>query len=243
MQLVWYGWDADKVGRQTTDGQPDGSPDHHMRLSVTLTSPQEVIAIAVYSADDQGISKDRMGWSSKDPESSILAVETGGHRLNPRHTPSLGRFSGTMVFDLFAADYGQWEKSRIVLVEIELTNGQKRGHWFRLEPPEGRLIGKWDILCDNPSPQAFEPRTLSGRFSMDVQADGRITGRFANMILTGSVNQSGAASGIAGSSTDSITWQGTITTLGRTNPLTGKGDFKFQRGNQECFSDGHWWSD
>ena len=243
IQLVWYGWDTDKVGRQTTDGQPDGSPDQHMRLSVTLTSPQEVIAIAVYSADDQGIAKDRPGWSSKDPESSILAVETAGHRLNPSHTPSLGRFSGIVVFDLFAADYGQWEKGSVVLVEIELTNGQKRGHWFRLEPPEGRLIGKWHILCDNPSPQAFEPRTLSGRFYMDVQTNGRITGRFANMALTGSVNQSGAASGTAESGEAAITWNGTIPQPVRNRLLKGKGNFKFQRGNQACFSDGHWWSD
>ena len=41
-----------------------------------------------------------------------------------------------------AADYGLWDKERIVLVEIELANGQKLGHWFPLEPPAGRLMGK-----------------------------------------------------------------------------------------------------
>jgi hypothetical protein len=78
---------------------------------------------------------------------------------------------------------------------------------------------------------------------MDVQANGRIIGRFVNMTFTGSVNQAGAASGTAESGEGAITWNGTIPKPVRTRPLKEKGDFKFQRGNQECFSDGQWWSE
>jgi hypothetical protein len=157
--------------------------------------------------------------------------------------PSLGQFSGAVVFDLFANDTGIWDKGRFALVEVNLADGQKLGHWTRLEPPEDRLIGQWNILCHNPSPQAFEPQTLSGRFYMDIQADGRITGRFRDMALSGTVDQSGTASGTAESGETAITWNGTIPKSGRNRLLQGKGNFKFQRGHQECFSDGHWWSD
>jgi len=241
-RLAWQGSDADQVGHQTTDGQPDGRPDQHLRLSLMLPSPQEIIAITLHDADDQGIPAS-FHWSSKDSAFPILGVTVDGRRLNPSHAPSLGQFSGAVVFDLFANDNGIWEKGRFVLVEVSLANGQKLGHWTQLEPPAGRLIGKWNILCNNSSPQAFEPLTLSGRFHMDVQPDGRITGRFWDMPLSGTVDQSGAASGTAESREFAITWNGTIPKPARHRPLQGKGNFKFQRGNQDCFSDGQWWSE
>jgi hypothetical protein len=39
-RLAWQGWDVDKVGHETTDGQPDGQFDQHFRLFLTLESPQ-----------------------------------------------------------------------------------------------------------------------------------------------------------------------------------------------------------
>lgn len=129
-----------------------------------------------------------------------------------------------------------------MLVEVGLSNGQKLRHFIQLEPPENRLIGVWNVLCLNASPQAFEPMTLSDRFFMDVGADGRITGNFGGRPIAGSVDQSGAARGTAGSGTDTITWQGTITKRGRNKLLTGKGDVTLHQTGQECFS-GAWWSD
>lgn len=243
-RLAWQGLDADKVGHETKDGQPDGRPDQHFRLFLTLESPQEIVSIALYATDDQGIvTPQDHHWSSRDAEFSILGVETEGRRLNQSHVSSLGQFSGNIVFDLFTADYGRWDVGNFALVEVNLADGRKLGHWTQLQPPEGRLIGKWHILCNSSSPQAFEPQTLSGRFYMDVQADGRITGRFLDMMLSGTVDQSGAASGTAESSEATLTWNGTIPKPGRNRPLKGKGNFKFQRGHQDCFSDGQWWSE
>ena len=204
LQLTWYGRDVDKVGHETTDGQPDGRVDLHFRLSLALKVSEEVVSIALYDANEQGISTRSYHLSSKDPKFSILGVEVAGRRLNPSHTQSLGQFSSDVVFDLFAADYGWWDTGNFVLVEVGLANGRSLGHWFQLEPPQDRLMGKWNILCSNSSPEAFEPMTLSGRFSMDVQA-GRITGRFADMTLSGIVEQSGVASGTAESNEAAIT--------------------------------------
>lgn len=243
-RLAWQGLDADKVGHENTDGQPDGRPDQHLRLSLTLDSPQEIVSIALHHTDDQGIVKPQnQHWSSRDAQFPVLGVETNGRRLNQSHAPSLGQFSGNVAFDLFAADYGNWEVGSFVLVEVNLADGRKLGHWTQLTPPAGRLIGKWNILCNNSSPQAFEPITLSGRFHMDVQPDSRITGRFREMLLSGTVDQSGAASGTAASSDTAITWSGTIPKPGRNRPLKGNGNFKFERGHQDCFSSGQWWSE
>jgi hypothetical protein len=242
LQLVWLGWDADRVGDHVNE--PDGKVDHHFRLTLTLdpSPPQELVFIALYDADDQGKPRNTSHWDSKEQEFSILGVETDGRRLNPSYVSSLGRFSGTVVFDLFAADYGWWKKGSSVLVEVGLANGQKLQQLIQLKPPDNRLIGAWNVLCPSSSPEAFEPMTLSGSFFMDVGTDGRITGSFGDHPISGSVDQSGTASGTAGSGTDSITWQGTITKPGRNKPRTGRGDFKFHQAGQECFG-GAWWSD
>jgi hypothetical protein len=81
------------------------------------------------------------------------------------------------------------------------------------------------------------------RFSMDVAPDGCITGRFRDLILIGSVDKAGAASGTAGVGEAAITWTGTITKPRRKQPLKGRGRFKLQRANHQCFSDGPWWSE
>jgi len=242
LRLVWLGWDGDRVGEHTHE--PDGKVDHHFRLTLTLapSPPQEMIFIALYDADDQGKPRNKHHWDSKERASSILGVETDGRQRNPGYASSLGHFSGTVVFDLFATDYGWWKQGSFVLVEVGLSNGQKLRHFIQLEPPENRLIGVWNVLCRNASPQAFEPMTLSDRFLMDVGANGRITGNFGGRPISGSVDQSGAARGTAGAGTDTITWQGTITKRGRNKPLTGKGDFTLHQTGQECFS-GAWWSD
>lgn len=242
LRLVWLGWDADRVGDHSNE--PDGKVDHHFRLTLTLapSPPQEIVFIALYDTDDQGKPKNASHWDSKEQEFSILGVETDGRRLNPSYVSSLGRFAGTVVFDLFAADHGWWKKGSFVLVEVGLANGQRLRHFTRLKPPENRLVGVWNVLCPNPSPEAFEPMTLSGRFFMDVGTDERITGSFGNYPISGSVDPSGTASGTAGSGTDSITWRGTITKPGQDKPRTGKGDFAFHQRGQDCFG-GVWWSD
>lgn len=243
-RLTWQGLDADKVGPETTAGQPDGRLDQHFRLFLALASSQEIDSIALYDTDDQGIVTPQSSHaSSRDAAFPLLGVEIAGRRLNHSHVPSLGPFAGNVVFDLFAADHGRWDVGNFALVEVNLADGRKLGHWTQLQPPEGRLIGKWNILCNSSSPQAFEPLTMSGRFHMDMQADGRITGRFRDMPLLGTVNQSGMASGTAASGETALTWTGTIAQPGRNRPLQGKGNFKFERGHQECFSAGHWWSD
>ena len=126
---------------------------------------------------------------------------------------------------------------------MSLANGQKLGHWTQLEPPESRLIGQWHILCQSSSPQAFEPQTLSGSFYMDVGPDGLITGIFGSQKLSGNIDKAGAASGTAGVGEEAVTWTGTITRPSRKQPLKGRGGFKFQRANHQCFSDGQWWSE
>ncbi len=158
-------------------------------------------------------------------------------------TLNLAFTSGTVVFDLFANDNGVWKKGRFALIEVSLANGQKLGHWTQLEPPEDRLIGQWNILCQSSSLQAFEPQTLSGSFYIDVEPDGRITGIFGSQKLSGTIDKAGAASGTAGVGEEAVTWTRTITRLSRKQPLKGRGGFKFQRANHQCFSDGQWWSE
>lgn len=58
------------------------------------------------TADDQGKPRNKHHWDSKEREFSILGVETDGRQRNPGYASSLGHFSGTVVFDLFATDYG-----------------------------------------------------------------------------------------------------------------------------------------
>ena len=78
---------------------------------------------------------------------------------------------------------------------------------------------------------------------MDVEPSGRITGIFGGQKLSGSIDKSGAASGTAGVGEEAITWTGTVAKPSPKRPLKGRGGFKFQRPNHECFSDGQWWSD
>jgi hypothetical protein len=102
---AWLGWDADRVGRGK-ESAPDGVLDHHFRLTLDFTAPQEVIGIAVFQADDRGVATERLHWNSADSAQELLAVERDGKLLNRGHVASLGRFSGPTQLDLYSNDLG-----------------------------------------------------------------------------------------------------------------------------------------
>lgn len=240
VRLVWLGWDADRVGHGP-QGEPDGKFDHHFRLTLVLGSAREVRSIALFKADDRGRVVEQHHWASAEADSEILGVEHDGRRLNPRHVPSLGRFRGTVVFDLFAGDLGGFDVGDHGLVEVAMDDGRALRQTVALVPPEGRLIGQWNALCPAESPQTFEPMTISGRFYVDLAADGRITGRFGDAVVTGRLDSSGVVSGSGIAATETIMWRGTITPASRGRRLAGKGDLTLQIKERPCLG-GSWWS-
>jgi len=130
--LAYFGKDGDGVGSRT-HGVPDGHPDGHFQLTVTLDQPQEIAYISLRSGDAAGNPAPPHHWHSGDPGYWILGVWANRQRVNPAHAPSLGRYQGTMVFDLYAADPAWFAPGRIVVVEVGLANGQQFRQAGRLE--------------------------------------------------------------------------------------------------------------
>lgn len=243
LALEWLGWDADAVGRE--GGGPDGAPDHRLRLSFDLRSPQEVVAVMVRTSDAQGIPTDALLWSTVPGAGSglFLAAEREGRRLNAEAAAGLGQFSGPVVLDLFAHDIGQWSAGSHLLAQVVLGGGRELVRWTPLEPPPDRLLGLWQMLCGPTSASAFEPQTISGRLQLVLQDDGVLSGFFGALPLTGRLGPSGEVRGTAAAGEESVIWEGKLTEVARGRPLRGGGQFHFVRTTSACLEEGTWTSD
>jgi hypothetical protein len=243
LRLEWFGWDADKVGKEPKVHEPDGVPDHRFILTAHLGSPQDVLSVSLRTTDEQGIPINNLRWGSHGPDALYLGVESDGRRLNSAEGLPLGRFSETAVFDLYAHDVGQWQAGSHVLVEVRLGDGRTLGRWTRLAAPPDRLLARWQILCEPRSPDAFEPMTFSGRLQFRLLPDGNVTGYFGVMRLTGRLGDARTVSGRAEGGNESVQWRGTLERVVPGKPLRGKGSFRFDRTTSSCSEQGTWSSD
>lgn len=132
LSLGYLGKTGDGVG-SATQGGPDGYPDGHFQLSLTLDQPAEIAYISLRSADANGNPVAPHHWNSRDASYWILGVWANRQRVNPRHTPTLGRYQGTTVFDLFAADPNWFAPGRVAVIEVGLANGQQFRQAVRLD--------------------------------------------------------------------------------------------------------------
>lgn len=242
LQLEWLAWHADKVGKAPQAQKADGAPDHHLRLRLNLAAPQEIIAIELLEADvrNQAV-KDGLHWSTQDANAEYLAAESDGRRLNPTAVSTLGRHAGDAVFDLYAHDIGQWDVGRSIVAQVLVADGRKLAHAFTLKSPPNQLLGIWQMHCENfSSPEAFEPRFLSGRLNLVWQPDGKITGYFGTLPLIGALDASGKIQGRAEDAAARVVWQGQVAKPRRGKPLRGSGSFKFEREQDGCLGEGAW---
>jgi len=239
LQLQWLGWDQDKIGKDRNP-DPDGAPDHRFVLEVRLAAPQEIVAVALRTSNDQGIPNDDLRWSSQGTDALQLAVESEGHRLSSPSGTSLGRHSGTVRLDLYAHDIGQWDTGRVVLAEVLLGDGRRLAHWAGLRPPPDRLLGIWQMHCSNNAPDAFEPITVSGRLQFTLLEDGTVRGSFGALPLTGRIAKGSAISGNAGDGKEAVEWRGELESAGRGESLRGRGTFRFVKATAGCQGEGVW---
>jgi hypothetical protein len=241
LELEWLGWAADKVGKDPQPQAPDGAPDHHLQLGLKLASMQEIAAIELAETDGHGRpAEDGLRWSTQDAAAEYLAAETDGRRLNPAAAATLGPHAGNAVFDLYAHDIGQWNVHGSIVAAVLLADGRRLAHAFTLESPPDRLLGLWQMHCNNPAPQAFEPMTISGRLQLILQPDDSITGYFGVLPLKGKLDPSGGVAGSAEASTARVVWQGQLDKAGRGKPPRGSGSFKFERAQDGCLGEGVW---
>jgi hypothetical protein len=241
LQLDWLGWDADKVGKAPKPSRADGAPGHHLQLKVQLGSGQEITAIGLRAADEQGgSSEDELRWSTLDTAAEYLAAEIDGRRLNPRGAKSLGRHSGAVVFDLYAHDIGQWDVHRIVYAEVLLSNGSRIAGPGIFMPPPDRLLGIWQMHCATNAPGAFEPMTMSGRIQLIWQADDSIIGHFDGIPTSGKLGKDGKIEGFAEDSSTRVIWHGELENPTRGRPLRGGGGFRFEQSSEHCTGEGMW---
>lgn len=240
LSLEWLGRDADKVSKQAPHRGSDGALDHHFRLSLQAGAAAPIRAIELREHDPAR--PETLAWNSRDEDSDHLAVERDGRRLNRSADASLGSHPGDVVFDLYAHDIGQWEVYRSVIVEVQYADGSKLQRAATLTWPNDRLMGIWQLLCPPESAEAFEPRTMSERVLLILQADGKLDGYFGSMPLSGTVDANGRVEGRAGNADADVEWHGALLVFGPGKPAVGSGEFAFKRSKHECIGEGQWTS-
>jgi hypothetical protein len=122
LEVTFVGVDRDVVGNGH-DAQPDGTLDGHFRVQIDFDRWQEVSHIAVASSDAQGNPTGENVWHTQKTEYSILGVLYDDLLLNVTHVARLGKFSGGVTLDLYAADLG----------------GFTSGSWFTVDIGMGKL--------------------------------------------------------------------------------------------------------
>jgi len=127
MNVTWYGKDADKVGIGQVTG--DGDPDGHFRIELELLPDEELEAIDIFQTNASGVAQFGFGvWSTRASArlNWIVGVFKDGRQINTEHTPTLGRFGGHAVFDLYIAEnnlFGHLSNANYFVIEV--THGGK----------------------------------------------------------------------------------------------------------------------
>jgi Tfp pilus assembly protein PilF/pimeloyl-ACP methyl ester carboxylesterase len=106
-------------------GAPDGHPDGRFRLTLGLPTQTEIKSINMSGSNAQGRWSDNHYWTTQPGVYWIIGIERAGTRLNPTQAQTLGRFSGVVELDLFAADLRWFHPGNWVLIEVVLGNGTK----------------------------------------------------------------------------------------------------------------------
>jgi hypothetical protein len=237
LRLTWLGWDDDKVGNGRNSA-PDGAPDHHFVLELTLGMEQDINEVTLRSADEHGTPTNDQYWSSHAKDASMLGVEVEGRRLNTPEAISIGGFAGKVKLDLYAHDIGQ--RRTHLVAGVSLGNGRQLTQWTELAPPPDRLIGMWQMHCPSSNPNAFEPLHLSGRLQLRLHDDDTISGFFGTLPVTGKRSKDGAIAGTAAKGDELVEWKGELKNLKRGKPLHGSGSFRFVKSKDACVGEGVW---
>jgi hypothetical protein len=222
LQLQWLGWEADKIGK-SVPAKPDGAPDHSFLLRVRAASPGEVLRICLIQPSAGGLR-----WSNSGANVEPLFVESASGR------------EGEVGFHLYAHDIGQFDAGRIVVAEVKLSN-RTVSHEVELRAPPDRLLGLWQMYCQNAPPHMFEPMTHSGHLQLIRQSDDTLTGWFGAMKLAGRMDATGSVQGTAEGGGGKVTWKGKLESPRRGKPLRGAGTFSVVEPSPDgCTGTGVW---
>jgi hypothetical protein len=123
MVLGWAGQDEDQTGAYQV--KPDGSKDGHFRVIIKLPSPAEVRSLVIYSSTPEGVPSGGQVWHSAGGNYWVAGVFNSGKALNQTQAPSMGRFSGETMLDVYCSDSGWFKPKNHFLVEVELGSGDK----------------------------------------------------------------------------------------------------------------------
>lgn len=131
-EFAWLGADEDKVG-DWGNGRPNGAPDGHFRIVVDFPQRQPLASISLWSATERGDKAGGQVWHSGNGGYWMLGVFRAGQQINASHVPSLGEFSGTVAFDLYANSSGWFNPGQTFLVEVASGAGKLASRSLRLE--------------------------------------------------------------------------------------------------------------
>jgi hypothetical protein len=130
-EFTWKGMAEDKVG-DLGNGRPNGTPDGRLRLTLDLPDRQAISSISLWSANEQGDKAGGQIWHSRNGSYWMLGVFRDGRQLNTSHVASLGEFSGSIAFDLYANSSGWFNPGQTFLVEVETGDGKVARQTLRL---------------------------------------------------------------------------------------------------------------
>lgn len=237
LTLELLGRDADRVSRADT-AAPDGIVDVHFRVKVKFPQPVEIRSIALREAGP-GDRATGPGYGTRDSESGLVVVESEGRRLNEGFADRLTAIDREATLDLYLRDNGTLNVGSRVVLEIALEDGGVARRAFTLAPPDGRLLGTWQVHCAPGSAAAFEALTLSGRLWIELDADGRASGEIHGIPLAGSV--SGDSIVVAGeSAAGRATVRGTLAPRGsRGARPSASGWLEYEPADRRCMG-GRW---
>src|SRR5688500_246181 len=156
----WVGMDADVVG-EWGNGAPDGRPDGHFTLDISINSPYLVRSIGVYISDAQGNRTGGDTWDSRNTGAWMLGVVQNGRQLNQTHVDSLGRYEGYQRFDLFANSNNSFNSGQhfTVTADVGLAEPLTRVVQVTGEAPQAVAFAG-TIRTDRPSYTEIDPITV-----------------------------------------------------------------------------------
>ena len=120
----WVGMDADKIG-EWDNGNPDGYNDGHFVLNLDLPASTEIRSIQVYGVDENGNYVGGPWWDTANKDHWMLGVFDHGTQLNMHHVPTLGTFSGPVMFDLYCNDWSWFKPGKWFGLKVTFGDGTK----------------------------------------------------------------------------------------------------------------------
>jgi hypothetical protein len=195
LNAAWIGMDADAVSTVTV--LPDGAPDGHFAIDITIEGSPLVSYATVYSSDASGNPSGGQVWHTQSPSYAVLAVSAWGHLLNDGYVREIGRFSaGATRLDLYVFDSGWFRPGQYFVVELGFADGQKVARVVQVTGAAA-LPPAAEEHAASPTPQYRVTGMSATWIGMDVDVvsagtattpDGAADGRFAvEIAIEGSV--------------------------------------------------------